>query len=85
MNLYGFSQTDMLSLITCLQKCSNSWGHSESRYALDGGAERGYSKNVQKRTRGGELPRVYVSLYLFKGAFSHLNCLFLFFTALMGK
>ena len=46
---------------------------------------RGGTKNVQKSTREGELPRVYVSLYLFKGVFSHLNCLFLFFTSLMGK
>ena len=53
----------------------------------DGGGERGYSKNVRKRTRGrgGGLPRVYVSLHFFKGVFSRLNCLFLFFTSLMGK
>ena len=38
----------------------------------------GYSTNVRKRTRGGVLPRVYVSLWFFKRVFSHLNCLCFF-------
>ena len=29
------------------------------------------------------LPRVYVNLYIFKGLFSYLKCLFLFFTSYM--
>ena len=44
----------------------------------DEGGETGYSTNVRKRTTGGSLPRVYVSLYYFKGVFSHLNCLCFF-------
>ena len=31
----------------------------------DRGGDSGYLKNMRKCTRGGDLPRVYVSLYLF--------------------
>ena len=55
------------------------------KYVFFDGGDRGYSRNVRKRTRVGGLPRVYVSLYFFKGVFSHLSCLFLFFTSLMRK
>ena len=42
-------------------------------------------ENVQRE--GGGLPRIYKNILpiFFDGVFSHLNCLFLFFTSLMGK
>ena len=43
-------------------------------YVRSDGGENGYSKNVRKRSRG-----------FFKEVFSHLICLFLFFTSLMGE
>ena len=48
-------------------------GPFEKYARSDRGGERGYSKNVQNIQWEGDLPRVYVSLYLFKGVFSHLN------------
>ena len=44
------------------------------------GGERGYSKIVQKRTRGGSSSKSMCKPIFFKKVFSHLNCLFLFFT-----
>ena len=61
------------------KKCSNSWGHSKSTYALIEEGRGGTPKTCEDVQGEGDLPKVYVSLYLFKGVFSHLNCLFFFF------
>ena len=67
-----------LSLILCLENMLNLLGPFKKYVRSDEGGETGYSTNVRKRTTGGSLPRVYVSLYYFKGVFSHLNCLCFF-------
>ena len=56
---------------------SNSWGHSESRYALMEG--RGGTPKTSENIQGeGGLPKVYDKIYFFEGVFSHLKCLFCF-------
>ena len=67
-----------LSLILCLENMLKLLGPFKKYVRSDGGGETGYSTNVRKHTTGGSLPRVYVSLYFFKGVFSHLNCLCFF-------
>ena len=67
-----------LSLILCLENMLNLLGPFKKYVRSDEGGETRYSTNVRKRTTGGSLPRVYVSLYFFKGVFSHLNCLCFF-------
>ena len=67
------------------KKCSNSWGHSTITHALMEEGRGGTPKMCENIQGEGDLQRVYVSLFLFKGVFSHLECLFLFFTSLMGK
>ena len=58
---------------------SNSWGHSESTYALMEG--RGGTPKTSENVQGeGCLPKVYDKIYSFEGVFSHLKCLFLFWS-----
>ena len=75
-----------LSLILCLENMLKFLGPFKKYVPSDGEGERGYSTNVRKRTRGGNLPRVHVSLYFLKGVFSHLNCsIFFVFHFFNGK
>ena len=56
---------------------------------LSPSSERMYFSNSPKTCKNvqgeGRLSKVYVNLCSFNGVFSHLNCLFLFLTSLMGK
>ena len=67
------------------KKCSNSWGHSKSTYALMEEGRGGTPKTCENMQRESDLPRVYVSLYLFKGVFSHLQLLIFVFHFFNGK
>ena len=47
------------------------WSHSKSTYASK--EEGGGALKVLKRTKGGDLPRVYIQPSYFKPVFSHLR------------
>ena len=64
---------------------SNFWDHSKSMYALMEGIG-GTPKTCENVQEEGRYSKVYVNRKCsFKRVFSHLNCLFLLLTSLMGK
>ena len=65
--------------------CSNFLDHSKSMYALMEGIG-GTPKTCENVQEEGRYSKVYVNRKCsFKRVFSHLNCLFLLLTSLMGK